>query len=284
MDVKVEDPLLAGSASGIGRTDGKLEVRTGGGETLIHRESIHESQSETLAAIAAAIRDHIQTKPVDSGPSRRPWWAEVAVTSGDKDESVLIELRAAIHFAPLHIPQAISLIQSARRSFHGLSSSRVSTIFSTRPCRKRRRTYRFHNAISMQAFVAMDFTGSRTSPSFITWSEQLPARTIIAHLGNGASLCALQNGLSIDTTMGLTPTGGIPMGTRSGDLDPGVLVYLLRSEKLSADDIEELFNHESGLFGLSSGESDVKKLEDLARSGQPGATLRWTSLRSPCAR
>jgi acetate kinase len=116
LDVKVEDPLLAGSASGIGRTDGKLEVRTGGGKTLIHRESIHESQSEALAAIAAAIRDHIQTKPVIVGHR--------VVHGGPKlqshqviSESVLIELREAIHFAPLHIPQAISLIESAQSIF-----------------------------------------------------------------------------------------------------------------------------------------------------------------------
>jgi acetate kinase len=272
LDVKVEDPLLAGSASGIGRTDGKLEVRTGGGKTLIHRESIHESQSEALAAIAAAIRDHIQTKPVIVGHR--------VVHGGPKlqshqviSESVLIELREAIHFAPLHIPQAISLIESAQSIFPSAEQfACFDNIFhrtmpetaSHLPLPQRYfdagiRRYGFHG-ISYESIV--HYLG-----------EQLPARTIIAHLGNGASLCALRNGLSIDTTMGLTPTGGIPMGTRSGDLDPGVLVYLLRSEKLSADDIEELFNHESGLFGLSSGESDVKKLEDLARSGQPGATL-----------
>jgi acetate kinase len=73
--------------------------------------------------------------------------------------------------------------------------------------------------------------------------------------------------------MGLTPTGGIPMGTRSGDLDPGVLLYLMRHEKLSADQLEDLLNHHSGLFGLSSGESDVKALEQRARANDPDAIL-----------
>jgi acetate kinase len=272
LDARVEDPLLAGSATGIGHTDGKLEVRTPGGKTLIHRESIHESQSEALAAIAAAIRDHIQTKPVIVGHR--------VVHGGPKlqshqviSESVLIELRAAIHFAPLHIPQAISLIESAQSifpsavqfaCFDNIFHQTMPEVATHLPLPQRYfdagiRRYGFHG-ISYESIV--HYLG-----------EMLPERIIIAHLGNGASLCAVRNGLSIDTTMGLTPTGGIPMGTRSGDLDPGVLVYLLRSDKLSADDIEELFNHESGLFGLSSGESDVKKLEDLARSGQPGATL-----------
>jgi acetate kinase len=105
------------------------------------------------------------------------------------------------------------------------------------------------------------------------FGEQLPERAIFAHLGNGASLCAVRNGLSVDTTMGLTPTGGIPMGTRSGDLDPGVIIYLLRHEKLGADELEDLLNHRSGLCALSSGESDVKTLEVSMRSNDPHAAL-----------
>jgi acetate kinase len=73
--------------------------------------------------------------------------------------------------------------------------------------------------------------------------------------------------------MGLTPTGGIPMGTRSGDLDPGIIIYLLRNEKLDADSLESLLNHQCGLFALSSGESDVKTLEERIRSGDPNARL-----------
>jgi acetate kinase len=113
------------------------------------------------------------------------------------------------------------------------------------------------------------------------FGERLPERAIFAHLGNGASLCALRNGISIDTTMGLTPTGGIPMGTRSGDLDPGVFLYLLRAEKVGAgepagnlaDKLEDLLNHQSGLFALSCGESDVKTLEQRIRSNDPRAAL-----------
>src|ERR1035438_3054700 len=73
--------------------------------------------------------------------------------------------------------------------------------------------------------------------------------------------------------MGLTPTGGIPMGTRSGDLDPGVTLYLLRNGKLDSDQLEDLLNHQSGLFALSSGESAVKRLEERARSNDPNARL-----------
>jgi acetate kinase len=98
-------------------------------------------------------------------------------------------------------------------------------------------------------------------------------RAIFAHLGNGASLCVVRNGSSVDTTMGLTPNGGIPMGTRPGDLDPGVIIHLLRNEKLGADELEDLLNHRSGLFALSSGGSDVKTLEVSMRSNDLHAAL-----------
>ena len=94
----------------------------------------------------------------------------------------------------------------------------------------------------------------------------LPARLIIAHLGNGASITAVRNGVSIDTSMGLTPSGGLIMGTRSGDLDPGVLVHLMREMGLGAAAIEELVDRRSGLLGISGHSGDLRSLHDAAGS------------------
>jgi len=94
----------------------------------------------------------------------------------------------------------------------------------------------------------------------------LPDRLIIAHLGNGASVTAVKGGKSIDTSMGLTPSGGVIMGTRSGDLDPGVLVYLMREKKFDANRIEALVDHRSGLLGISGVSSDMRRLHDVASS------------------
>ena len=88
-------------------------------------------------------------------------------------------------------------------------------------------------------------------------------RVILAHLGNGASLAAVKNGRSVDTSMGFTPTAGLLMGTRSGDMDPGVLFYLARSEGKTAAQLNRMLNHESGLRGVSATASDVRDL--LAR-------------------
>jgi acetate kinase len=99
----------------------------------------------------------------------------------------------------------------------------------------------------------------------------LPSRVVIAHLGGGSSLVAVKDGRAVDTTMGFTPAGGVLMGTRTGDLDPGVLVYVLREKNLSVDALETLVERESGLSAIG-GTSDVKTL--LARAGtDPRAKL-----------
>jgi len=267
-----EEPLLTGSAEGIGRRDGTLNIRSSDGTSLLQRGDLHESQDDALRALAAAMREHVDSLPaavghrvVHGGPKLRKHQIITA--------QVLDQLHAAIHFAPLHIPQALSLIASAQSIFPAATQFACfdDAFHSTIPEVASRfalphrffdegvRRYGFHG-ISYESLVHR-------------FGADLPRRAIFAHLGNGSSLCALRNGLSIDTTMGFTPTGGIPMGTRSGDLDPGVILYLLRNAKLDADRLEYLLNHQSGLFALSSGESDVKTLEERARSHDPGARL-----------
>jgi acetate kinase len=267
-----EQPLLTGSADGIGRDNGSLHIRSSDGKPLVQRDCVHESQSDALNALAAAIREHTDRAPVAVGHR---------VVHGGPNlcrhqiitPQVLDQLRAATHFAPLHVPQALSLIAKAQSLFPSAAQfacfddafhQTIPEIASHFPLPQHYfdagiRRYGFHG-ISYESLVHH-------------FGVKLPQRAIFAHLGNGSSLCALRNGVSIDTTMGLTPTGGIPMGTRSGDLDPGVILYLLRNEKLNADGLEDLLNHQSGLFALSSGESDVKTLEERVRSGDTKASL-----------
>ena len=95
-------------------------------------------------------------------------------------------------------------------------------------------------------------------------ANHVPERLVIAHLGNGASVTAVKAGRSIDTSMGLTPTGGVVMGTRSGDLDPGILVYLMRERKFDAAALEDLVDHRSGLLGISGVASDMRRLHAAA--------------------
>ena len=267
-----EDPLLTGSAEGVGRSNGTLRILSGDGAPLVTRENISESQSAALAILAKEIQQHIHTAPIAVG-HRVVHGGPNLLTHQLITPTLLEELRAATHFAPLHIPQALTLISAAKKTFPNASHFACfdDAFHQTMP------EVASHLPIPQRYFDAgirrYGFHGLSYESLVHHFGTKLPPRAIFAHLGNGASLCAVQNGKSIDTTMGLTPTGGIPMGTRSGDLDPGVLLYLLRNENLNADQFEDFLNHQSGLFALSGGESDVKTLEERARAKDPHATF-----------
>ena len=94
----------------------------------------------------------------------------------------------------------------------------------------------------------------------VACAEAAQGRVILAHLGNGASLTAVHGGKSIDTSMGFTPTSGLPMSTRQGDLDPGLVWYLMRAKNLTPKQFNNLINHESGLLGISETSSDMRDL------------------------
>jgi acetate kinase len=267
-----EEALLTGSADGVGHSNGALHIRSSEGKLLVRREGILESQSNALATVAEEIRKHIHAAPAAIG-HRVVHGGPRLLTHQLITQQVLDELRSATHFAPVHIPQALSLIASAQSLFPlAAQFACFDDVFhQTMP------EVATHLPIPQRYFNAgvrrYGFHGLSYESLVHHFGAQLPERAIFAHLGNGASLCALRHRKSIDTTMGLTPTGGIPMGTRSGDLDPGVFVYLLRTEQLGADEMEDLINHQSGLFALSSGESDVKSLEARARAKDPQASL-----------
>jgi acetate kinase len=94
----------------------------------------------------------------------------------------------------------------------------------------------------------------------VAGAEAARGRVILAHLGGGASLAAVRNGVPVDTSMGFTPASGVPMSTRSGDLDPGLALYLARTERMSPEQFNHMVNHESGLLGISDTSSDVRDL------------------------
>ena len=266
-----EQLLLEGSADGIGRNSGSLHIRNAAGDDLLRRDHMLESQPEALAAILSALRDHAQASPiavghrvVHGGPHLRE---HTRITP-----AVLSTLEASVHFAPLHIPQSLTLIKQVQQA---LPDTPQFACFDTA----------FHRTLPevaahlpiptrfYQAGVIRYGFHGLSCESVVARLNPIPQRLIIAHLGNGSSITAVLNGKSIDTSMGLTPTGGIPMGTRSGDLDPGVLLYLLRKENLSPDELEDLLNHRCGLFAFSNGESDMQALLAREASNDRAAAL-----------
>ncbi|MBB5463923.1 acetate kinase [Paraburkholderia sp. CI2] len=267
-----ETLLLEGAAEGIGRDDGRLRIRAADGRVLLQQEHLLQSQTEALQALSQVLVQQHHARPsavghrvVHGGPHLR---THQLIT-----DDVRRQLRDALHFAPLHIPPALALIDEAAQIFADAPHyACFDTAFhATLPPRAAQLALpgRYADA----GVIRYGFHGLSYESLVMQLGAALPSRAVFAHLGNGASLCALLDGRSVDTSMGLTPTGGIPMGTRCGDLDPGVLLYLLRAERLDADALEALLNRRSGLAGYADGESDMQVLEKRAAAGDARASL-----------
>lgn len=179
------------------------------------------------------------------------------------DDDLLAELDALAPLAPIHQPAALSLVREARlywpHARHGVAFD-TSFHASLAPWSRRLpipadwdrlgvRRYGFHGLAFASALrILADEDKSICQ-----------GRAVLVHLGGGCSLCAVENGLSRDTTMALTPLGGVPSPARSGDLDPGALLYLLRQEGLNAHTLEDRLSHEAGLAGIA-GHGDIRAL------------------------
>jgi acetate kinase len=188
------------------------------------------------------------------------------------DAAVLGQLGAVASFAPLHIPAALATIRATQQhypnrpqiacfdtGFHATMPAVASTLPLPAALRAQGlRRYGFHG-LSCESIVRQ-------------LGRDVPERLIIAHLGNGASVSAVRAGRSIDTSMGLTPTGGLIMGRRTGDLDPGVLLHLLRNCGYTADTLATLVDRESGMLGVSGIDGDLRRL-NAAAATQPAAAL-----------
>ena len=195
------------------------------------------------------------------------------------NDEVIAQLEACIPLAPLHNPANISGILAAQEHFPGLPNvgvmdtsfhqtmpERAYTYAVPRELRKKHafRRYGFHGT-SMR-YVAPEAARILGKPL-----EDL--RMIVAHLGNGASITAIRNGKSVDTSMGFTPIEGLVMGTRCGDIDPGVYSYLTAHAGMNIEQVDEMLNKKSGLLGISELSNDCRTLEIAADEGHEGARL-----------
>ncbi len=181
------------------------------------------------------------------------------------DDAVLVELRALIPLAPLHQPHNIAGIAAARAAWQGVPQVAcfdtafhrghpfVNDVFALprRFYEEGVRRYGFHGL----SYEYITLRLREIAPLHAA------GRVVVAHLGNGASMCAIRDGQSIASSMGLTAIDGLPMGTRTGQLDPGVVLYLLQEKHMTAAGIADLLYQDSGLKGLSGISSDMRELE-----------------------
>lgn len=182
-------------------------------------------------------------------------------------ESVLAQLRESEHLAPLHIPAALELIDKVNSIYPGVMQfACFDTAFHvTMPALASRLP--IPQEFADAGYHRYGFHGLSCESVMHRLGSARPQRIVIAHLGNGSSLTAVWNGRSVDTSMGLTPIGGIPMATRSGDLDPGVITHMMRRKGWTPDEIDDVLNHRCGVSALSGGEPDMQRLLAAAAEG-----------------
>lgn len=186
------------------------------------------------------------------------------------DDEVLTELESLVPLAPLHQPHNIAAMRAVMQhaptlpqvacfdtSFHRTQPSIAQQFALPRELTAAGiQRYGFHG-------LSYEYIASQLQQ---VESQAATGRTVVAHLGNGASLCAMKGGVSIATTMGFTPLDGLPMGTRCGAIDPGVLLYLMNRHGLDVHSLEQLLTYESGLLGVSGNSSDMRMLLEKEKS------------------
>jgi acetate kinase len=259
--------LLSGQAERIGLPTGRVGITDVAGTTLLERQGDlpdHDSALQVLFSWLAHER-----------PDLVPQAAGHRIVHGGSDyreprtitAALLATLRELVPIDPDHLPQAIRAIEAVSRAYPSIPQvACFDTAFHRHMPRLAQmyalpasfwdagvRRYGFHG---LSYEYIMDTLGTLDRAA-------AGGRVIIAHLGNGASMAAVQRGVGIDTTMGFSPTGGLVMSTRSGDLDPGVLLHALQSEGMDAAALNHLVNQRAGLLGVSGTSGDMHDLLNM---------------------
>jgi len=197
------------------------------------------------------------------------------------DENVLSVLDSLAPLAPLHNPRNTACIREALRVFP--TSPQVAVFDTAYHATLPPHAYLYglpYDFYESKGIRRFGFHGSSHGHVALAAAQYLKRhprelKIVSCHLGNGASLCAIDHGRSIDTTMGFTPCEGLLMGTRCGDLDPGVFAYLERNEGITTEQLDEVLNHKSGLLGLSGISSDMREIEAAAEAGDVRALIAF---------
>ena len=286
-----ETETARGQIERIGHSDMKLTHQgvCGGCERALGQEG---GYAEAFSAMLQVLTDP------EVGPVQKPGdlvaVGHRVVHGGDLfavptviDDWVLEQIRQLGALAPLHNPVSARAIEAARLAFPDIPQVAV---FDTA----------FHQSLPPEAYLyglPLEYARARkirrygfhgTSYAYVSThvAEYLgrpleELALISCHLGNGSSVCAIDGGRSVDTSMGFTPTEGLIMGTRCGDIDPAVLTFLMRSEGMHPDAIDDLISRSGGLLGLSGVSEDMRELEAAARSGNGAAEV---AIRTYCRR
>lgn len=283
IDTTAHETLAEGGVERIGLNDGFLKYRKPDGSKEVtelghvdHRGAVEAILKNLTDPVTGCIKNY---KEIDAVGHRVVHGGEKFNKSVLIDEAVKRQVKECYGLAPLHNPANITGIEAVEAILPDVPQVGVfdTAFHQTMPAKSFMyalpykyytedgiRRYGFHG--TSHRYVSQrvcEFLG-------VNPEEQ---RIITCHIGNGGSITAVYHGKSVDTSMGLTPTEGLMMGTRVGDIDPGALTYLMTRHNLNADQLQQIINKESGVLGVSEISSDMREIEAAVKAGDPRATL-----------
>jgi acetate kinase len=263
------DRIFSGQISGIGSAEGTFTLKALPPAPGFSRPVKVPDAPQAVEILVDWIRDGLGDRPlaaighriVHGGPR---YWKTERLTP-----EVIGDLRRLSPYDPKHLPGEILLIEELEKKFPGLPQfgcfdsafhHDLPLVAQLLPLPRR-----FHErGVRRYGFHGLSCTYLMAELERVAGRDAARGRVVLAHLGNGASVTAVRDGRSLDTSMSFTPTAGLPMSTRSGDLDPSLAWYLSCAENVSAEQFHHMINHESGLLGVSETSSDMRVLTSRA--------------------
>ncbi|MBI3782690.1 MAG: acetate/propionate family kinase [Deltaproteobacteria bacterium] len=264
-DAKLE-LAASGAVEGIGASP-RFRVCVDGGDDVGEPGATLRTQEDATVRILRWVETRLGERRLAAVGNRVVHGGEVFDRPVVVDASVLAQIEALVPLAPLHQPHALAAMRAVSDAFSRLPQVACFDTAFHRTLPHLAQMFALPRNLTEQGIRRYGFHGLSYEYIASILPQAAPdlaaaARVVVAHLGSGASMCALRDGRSIATTMGFTPLDGLPMGTRCGSIDPGVLLYLIDRLRLDARRLERLLYEESGLLGVSGISADMRTLLD----------------------
>jgi acetate kinase len=271
--------LHEGAVDGIGTDLGKFWIKDADGNKIVDQTPALPTRAVAFALVAYAL--HSKDFPAPLAIGHRMVAGGPTILDNQRITPELIdEMESYTAFAPLHTPIAVYIMREALRLFPGIPNFVVLDTYFHRTMPEVVRHMPIPEEYSAMGVRRYGAHGISYESIVYQLLPNVPDKLIVAHLGNGASISAIRNGQCLDTSMGLTPTGGIISGTRTGDIDPGVLLFILRkiaekteSSSAAADQLETVASKKAGLLGVSGLSNDMRDLREAIKNGNANARL-----------
>ena len=282
IDMENEQVLAKGNYERIGQKNSFVTHKVAGEKYLIeHPVSSHKEAFEIMLEQLqhkdyGVIKD---LNEINAIGHRIPHGTDIFDKSVLITDEVIAEIEKTTELAPIHNPPTINGIKACKEIMPGKPMVAVFDTAFHQTISKERYIYpvpyKYYEKYKMRKYgfhgTSHRYVSARVAELIGKKKEEL--KTVVCHLGQGASLCAVLNGESVDTSMGFTPVAGIPMCARSGDLDPSIVTFLMRKEGLTPDEIDTILNKESGVLGISGVSPDFRDIEKEADEGNERAVL-----------